>query len=679
MLYSRLFVLLVASITAAPVLSSPMVDAENEAAVREENGKPSGLLPPELFGVSSHSEVARQATCDPCDDSCDIGATTSALERRSEPEPEPEIRVIYGNDTEPFLPGEGVRWRIVKRQLPILEFDCSATSPLPEVCQNMCYGVNCRGHPTTLTRNTVGTVCAAARRRNTCGSSSPNRCSARHTPPYPAGNNCDEYPFASTVEGQQAGTGNRITAVTRCVIVRQNSIQGGRISAIYRTVPQGGQYTVSFNLGGGAGTVRPKDSLEAEAGARRRSKVEPSQANECCYRKPTAIGHPSQPRQRRRSIKICGRQCGLCDSKAAMANIPYLTFNNGTKVPSIGMGCWMGQAGGGELVKEMCTKALAAGYRHFDTAAGYENEAQVGAALRESGIPREELYVTTKLSFEHNRVRELFDESLQKLGLEYIDLYLMHWPNAIVDGKILTPEEHPTIVDTWKEMEKLLDTGKVKSIGVSNFSLKTLNQLLPHCKVVPATNQVELHPYLPQHELKAFCEERGILLTAYSPLGQRPSPSEDQSVPALFADPTITALAEKYKTTIGQILISWSVQRGTISIPKSSNTERMKANITLVKLDEADTKAINGIHEQPGKHRSLLVYQGSKPGGGVWVEVSNSKMPLGLTITARRPALLLFVTLESLLVAGVLSQYRRPSALMTAKPRSHIPPAKVFW
>ncbi|KAA1470614.1 aado/keto reductase [Dentipellis sp. KUC8613] len=297
-----------------------------------------------------------------------------------------------------------------------------------------------------------------------------------------------------------------------------------------------------------------------------------------------------------------------------MADIPYLTFNNGAKVPSIGMGCWMGQVGGGELVKEMCTKALAAGYRHFDTAAGYGNEEQVGAALRESDIPREELFVTTKLSFEHNRVRELFDESLKKLGLEYIDLYLMHWPNAIVDGKILTPEEHPTIVDTWKEMEKLLETGKVKSIGVSNFSIKTLTQLLPHCTVVPATNQVELHPYLPQHALKAFCEARGILLTAYSPLGQRPSPSEDSSVPALFADPTITTLAEKYSTTVGQILISWSVQRGTVSIPKSANAERMKANITLVKLDEADMKALDGIHEQPGKHRSLLVYQGSKPG-----------------------------------------------------------------
>ncbi|KAA1470661.1 Aldo/keto reductase [Dentipellis sp. KUC8613] len=333
-----------------------------------------------------------------------------------------------------------------------------------------------------------------------------------------------------------------------------------------------------------------------------------------------------------------------------MANIPYFTFNNGQKVPSIGMGCWMGDVGGGELVKDMCTKALAAGYRHFDTVSRdvrrvpqilillrdigcrircvgklgrcsdyrsltsdfIANEEQVGRAIRESGIPREELFVTTKLGFDHSHVRESFEESLQKLGVDYIDLYLIHWPNHIVDRKAFTPEDFPTIVDTWKEMEKLLDTGKVKSIGVSNFSIKTLTQLLPHCKVIPATNQVELHPFLPQLDLKAFCEEHGILLTAYSPLGQ-PHP-EKESIPALFADPTITGLAEKYKATIAQILISWSVQRGVVAIPKSANAERMKANITLVKLDEADMTAINSIHEQPGKHRQLIVYPYSEPG-----------------------------------------------------------------
>ncbi|KAA1470615.1 hypothetical protein DENSPDRAFT_849672 [Dentipellis sp. KUC8613] len=262
MLYSRLFVLLVTSIAVAPAFASPVIDAESERSVRlstdykvaaREGGKTSRLSPPEL---SSRNElVARQTTCDPCDDACDTGSSTVALDTRSE-EDEPEIRVIYGNDTEPFLPGEGVRWRIVQRQLPILEFDCSATSPMPEVCQNMCYGVNCRGHPTTLTRNSASAACTAARQQNTCGSSRPNRCSALHNPPYPAGNNCDEYPFASTIQDPETRHFELIPAAAAgCVVVRQNSVQGGKISGIYRnTVGPGGQYTVSFNLGGGAGT-----------------------------------------------------------------------------------------------------------------------------------------------------------------------------------------------------------------------------------------------------------------------------------------------------------------------------------------------------------------------------------------------------------------------------------------
>lgn len=295
------------------------------------------------------------------------------------------------------------------------------------------------------------------------------------------------------------------------------------------------------------------------------------------------------------------------------ANIPSFTLNNGTTIPAVGMGCWMGVPGGGERVKQMCKKALAVGYRHFDTASGYENEEYVGAAIAESGVPREELYITTKLAnWSHHRVREAFEESLAQLGCNYIDLYLMHWPQAVIgdglgwQGAPLKSEEHPTIIDTWKEMEKLLDTGKVKSIGVSNFSIKTLTQLLPHCKVVPATNQVEMHPYLPQTELKEFCEARGILLTAYSPLGQPPASQESSQIPMLMADPVVRALADKYGASPAQILVSWGVQRNTIIIPKSEDEGRMRANITLVKLDETDVKAIDVVHTKPGLHRSLL-------------------------------------------------------------------------
>ncbi|EPQ53934.1 aado/keto reductase [Gloeophyllum trabeum ATCC 11539] len=295
------------------------------------------------------------------------------------------------------------------------------------------------------------------------------------------------------------------------------------------------------------------------------------------------------------------------------SDIPVFTLNDGTKIPSIGMGCWMGEPGGGERVYQMCINALKCGYRHFDTAFGYGNEEWVGRAIRESGVPREEIYLTTKLpNHHHHKVRESFEESFAALDCGYVDLYLMHWPQAVgEDGKTVPPDEHPTPVDTYKEMEKLLETGKVKSIGVSNFSIKTLSELLPHVSIVPATNQVELHPCLPQNELKAFCESKGILLTAYSPLGR---PLAKGSPPIFFQDETILSVAKKNNATPAQIVVSWGVQRGTIVVPKSENVERMKANITLVKLSDEDMNAINNLHKKPGMHKSLLAYHNIDPG-----------------------------------------------------------------
>ncbi|KAA1478028.1 hypothetical protein DENSPDRAFT_885571 [Dentipellis sp. KUC8613] len=205
-------------------------------------------------GTAGASAAAACNTCDPCDDSCDTNLQEPSTRKRAAlPEDVPEIRTIYGNDTSPFFPGEHVRIRLVeKRANPILEFDCSATG-IPDVCQNMCYGVFCRGHPQTLTRNSANKpTCAAARKLNSCGVTSPNRCSAKHSPPFAAGNSCDEYPFASTLEGQQAGTGGRPSAVTRCVVARHNSVQGGKISGIYNKVPQQGQFDIEFDFGNGA-------------------------------------------------------------------------------------------------------------------------------------------------------------------------------------------------------------------------------------------------------------------------------------------------------------------------------------------------------------------------------------------------------------------------------------------
>jgi len=172
-------------------------------------------------------------------------------------------------------------------------------------------------------------------------------------------------------------------------------------------------------------------------------------------------------------------------------------------------------------------------------------------------------------------------------------------------GEHIPYGQSPTLVETWKQMEALLETGKVKSIGVSNFSIKTLNEILPDCTVVPATNQVELHPCLPSFELQTFCEDKGILLTAYSPLG-RPQPG--QAKPIFFTDPDVLGIAQKHGASPAQVVISWCVKRGIIVIPKSENVERMKANITLLDLSEDDIGALSAIHKRPGMHKSLLSY-----------------------------------------------------------------------
>ncbi|EIN03934.1 Aldo/keto reductase [Punctularia strigosozonata HHB-11173 SS5] len=295
------------------------------------------------------------------------------------------------------------------------------------------------------------------------------------------------------------------------------------------------------------------------------------------------------------------------------ADIPHFTLNDGTRIPSVGMGCWMGIPGGGESAEIMCKKAIKYGYRHFDTAFGYFNEEHVGKAIRESGIPRSEFYITTKLTnSDHHRVREGFETSLKNLDCDYIDLYLMHWPQATTEKGPIRPDESPTIIDTWRNMEKLLETGKVKTIGVSNFSIKTLEQLRLHWSVVPAVNQVEMHPCLPCEDLKAYCDEKGILLVAYSPLG-RPLPGQSQTVFA--TEPTITRIAEKLEVTWAQVVLSWGVQRGTSVIPKSENDDRMKANLRLIKLSVDDMSALNNIHKSPGMHKSLLAYH--RPDGTV--------------------------------------------------------------
>ncbi|POS77658.1 aldo/keto reductase [Diaporthe helianthi] len=299
------------------------------------------------------------------------------------------------------------------------------------------------------------------------------------------------------------------------------------------------------------------------------------------------------------------------------ANVPQFKLNNGVLMPSVGLGCWMGSPGGGEKVYKMVTAALKAGYRHFDTADGYGNEEEVGRAIRDSGIPRTEIFATTKLNnTDHHRVKEAFDRSLKALNIEYIDLWLMHWPQGKQeDGVYRKPHQSPTYHDTWADMVKIYedtDKGKVRAIGVSNFGVPILKSLLDTTNVVPAAVQVELHPCLPSCNLRKFCADKSIIITAYSPIGQ---PTPDRPSP-LLTEESIREIAKKHGVSEGQVVLSWGVQHGIVVVPKSENPDRIKANISLVKLDDADMKTIDSIHKKPGLHRSLLGYH--QPDGSVF-------------------------------------------------------------
>lgn len=270
----------------------------------------------------------------------------------------------------------------------------------------------------------------------------------------------------------------------------------------------------------------------------------------------------------------------------AVADVKF-KLNTGAEIPAVGLGTW--QSAPGEVEKAV-SHAIAVGYRHIDTAFCYQNEHEVGQGIKEalaSGkVKREDLFVTTKLwcSY-HTRVEEALDASLKNLGLDYIDLYLMHWPVAFNpnDGSRDIDHSH-SHVTTWKNMEKLLGTGKVKAIGVSNYSKLYLEQLLPHATVVPAVNQIENHPALPQQEIVDFCKEKGIHITAYSPLGSTGSP--------LFTAEPIVEVAKKRGVGSATVLLSWHIARGSSVLPKSVTPSRIEENRNLIKLDESDMATI---------------------------------------------------------------------------------------
>ncbi|GAA5807551.1 hypothetical protein MFLAVUS_000916 [Mucor flavus] len=279
-------------------------------------------------------------------------------------------------------------------------------------------------------------------------------------------------------------------------------------------------------------------------------------------------------------------------------------LNNGKTIPAIGLGCWKSKPS--EVYHAVIT-AIQSGYRHIDTAFVYGNEKEIGQAIKDCGVPRSELFITTKLwntSHRPELVKPAFETSLANLQLDYLDLYLMHWPVSFqpsdvkqprdADGHILLDDTDFTV--TYAAMEELVGD-KLRSIGVSNFSIENFEKLSKTQKIPPAVNQIEVHPFLPQFELVKYCQDHDILgeITAYSPLGSSDSP--------LMKDQIIIEIAKRNNATPAQILISWGIKRGYAVIPKSVTPSRIISNLHHVKLDEQDFGTINKLIEGKEPHR----------------------------------------------------------------------------
>jgi len=267
------------------------------------------------------------------------------------------------------------------------------------------------------------------------------------------------------------------------------------------------------------------------------------------------------------------------------------TLNTGAHIPAIGLGTWQSEP---NEVQQAVEAALASGYRHIDTAFAYGNEKEVGAGIKASGVPRGDIWLTTKLNNPwHKRVPEAIEASLKNLQTDYVDLYLMHWPCSTDPA---TKKHYPdwNFVDTWREMQKLVSTGQVRNIGLSNFGIKNLEKLLadPSCKVVPAVNQIELHPGNPSTKLVAFEESKGIHTTAYSPLGSTNSP--------LYKNETLLAVAKEKGRTPQQVLLMWGLQKGFSILPKSVTKSRIEANFELDgwNLTDEEMEKISGIKDR---------------------------------------------------------------------------------
>ena len=255
-----------------------------------------------------------------------------------------------------------------------------------------------------------------------------------------------------------------------------------------------------------------------------------------------------------------------------------ITLNNGTEMPWLGYGVF--KIRDGELVEGAVKQALEIGYRSVDTASLYGNEQGVGKAIRESGIQREEIFLTTKLWNDDQRQKrtlQAFDESMDRLGLDYVDLYLVHWPVA------------GFYEETWQAMQKIYESGRAKAIGVSNFQVQHLKDILSGGQVVPAVNQIEFHPFLLQAELLKFCEENSIRVEAWSPLMQG----------KIVSNPVVQKVAEKYNKTPAQVTLRWDLQHGVVTIPKSKTPQRIAENADIFdfELSAEDMQTLDALDQ----------------------------------------------------------------------------------